>query len=199
VEVFIRRVRTLKEHYGWDAALVRLALVPKLKGTAKIWFNSMDEELFTLDDLFVQLNEQFSAKISVMELHDRMRARMQEKEESTQDYVYKMIALGQNGGIKQSTIVQYILRGLRDVQLKLVAMTSCPVEVTTLMTTVRFYEGIMLSEMQAVTEPQRRQSLVTEQRSISERKVVCYNCFGLGHLSRNSPEQQRRPKCQTCR
>jgi hypothetical protein len=29
------------------------------------------------------------------------------------------------------------------------------------MTTVRFYEGIMLSEMQAVTESQRRQSLVT--------------------------------------
>jgi hypothetical protein len=41
VEVFIRRVRTLKDHYGWDVALVRLALVPKLKGTAKIWFNGL--------------------------------------------------------------------------------------------------------------------------------------------------------------
>jgi hypothetical protein len=73
-----------------------------------VWFVHA-EELFTLDDLFVQLNAQFSAKISEMELHDRMRARMQEKEEPTQDYVYKMIALGQNGEMKQATIVQYIL------------------------------------------------------------------------------------------
>jgi hypothetical protein len=84
-------------------------LIPKLKGTAKLWLNSLDDELLTLDELFVQLTEQFSSKISEMELHEKMKARTQKRGESIQDYVLEMSAFGKNGGMKQATIVQYIL------------------------------------------------------------------------------------------
>jgi hypothetical protein len=65
-------VKTLKERYDWDADVLRAALVPKLKGTAKIWLNSIDDELLTLEDLFVELDEQFSENMTKMGLHGKM-------------------------------------------------------------------------------------------------------------------------------
>jgi hypothetical protein len=92
----------------------------------------------TLEELFVELDEQFSEKMSEMELHEKMKARTQKKGEPTQDYVFEMSALGK----KQENIIQCVLRGLRDSDLRQVTMASCPRDVATLMTKIRFFEGI---------------------------------------------------------
>jgi hypothetical protein len=47
-----------------------------------------------------------------------------------------------------------------------------------------------------VAEQPRHQSPVSVPRSLPEQ---CYNCFEAGYLSRNCPNTQRKPTCQTCK
>jgi hypothetical protein len=179
VRVYVRRVKILTERYEWDADLILLVVKQKFKGAANIWANSLEDELLILEDFF-ELIDQFSANVSGMELHVNDEISISEE----------MYVLGRNGGLREARIVQYILKGLRDTYLRQVAMASCPVDVSSLLTTIRFCKSIENPnptkevKTQIGTKMQRPQAPITAPRkTLMTRRTECCNCWETGHIA----------------
>jgi hypothetical protein len=78
-------------------------------------------------------------------MHERMKGRGQNKRESTMNYVFEMNAMGKNGGMAETTIVQYIIRGLCSADLREVVVASCPTALENLMQKVRIPYSVYYS------------------------------------------------------
>jgi hypothetical protein len=121
----------------------------KMKCAAKVWMECMDDELLTMVDVVEKFRLGFAITESSIVMHERMKGRGQNKRESTMNYVFEMNAMGKNGGMADTTIVQYIIRGLCSADLREVVVASCPTDLENLMQNTVF--GILLSVLKEIS------------------------------------------------
>ena len=60
------------------------------------------------------LLEEFSTKVSSADVHDSLRNRRQEKDETIQDYFLKMRELASRSSVETDSLIQYVISGIAD-------------------------------------------------------------------------------------
>jgi len=65
-------------------------------------------------DLKTALAEEFAREVSVFQVHDKLRKRTKRKNESYNEYCYKMMNIAARIKMDNKTLIEYIIRGVND-------------------------------------------------------------------------------------
>lgn len=179
----------------------------KLNGHAKTRNESSPAVFQTFEQFSAALMKQFPVSVDEADVHIKMMQSNRKFSETFDDYFYRMCALGRRGKLRESTIIKYIRKGLKQnyvypgqstsrvsyVQQGATAAVASTSDVGPLK-----QETAVKSEVSknVPSEPIGGSNNVAADRG--HRGLICFNCKERGHTSNNCT-QPRRPRCEKCR
>jgi hypothetical protein len=111
-----------------------------------------------------------------------------------------------NVGMADTSIVQYIIRGLCSADLRQVVVASCPTDIGNLMQKVRFYKSVIVtadrdgssSTLSTTTTTGMKNTVrqpETSQPKRCYRRDECYNWFQTGYIACECSNPARKSTC----
>lgn len=83
-----------------------------MKDSAKLFLRT--KKIFTYDELIEALTKQFGRKKSSAEVHKWLQTKKKKSDENLQDYILRMIEIGESHGVDEQSVIQYIIDGIDD-------------------------------------------------------------------------------------
>lgn len=113
-EVWIKKIDSLRENYGWDSKVTMLYAAMRLRGAASFWYETAETSLTGWDAFKEELQANFPDIVSRMEIHELLKNRKRKADESIEFYFHKTVAIGKRAKLDNETIMEYIINGLDD-------------------------------------------------------------------------------------
>lgn len=113
-EVWIKKIDSLRENYGWDSKVTMLYAAMRLRGAASFWYETAETSLTGWEAFKEELQANFPDIVSRMEIHDLLKNRKRKADESIEYYFHKTVAIGKRAKLDNETIMEYIINGLDD-------------------------------------------------------------------------------------
>lgn len=171
VELFVNMAQQMKVIFKIDDDIMKLIVLKHLKGRAENWFMSQTNLMsMDLQEMFRKLREVFSAERSSMELYRQLESRKWYFGESFGEYCSEKQILASPLQLNESTLIDYLIEGIPDMQLRNQARIRNFSRVADMRNAFRFIK--------------------IQQNSTSPLPVICYNCRQPGHIA---------ARCQTIR
>ena len=201
------QIRLLRQTYDLDDNLSKILVSSRLKGTALQWFHSKPSHIsLTLDELLVEMKKVFDHRPNKVELRRQFEGRTWKNGESFGEYYHAKIVLANQVPVGADEVVDYIIDGISDPQLRNQARMQ---QFTTAETWLSAFKKISLRNenrnKQKRDQPQgEKQKDDSESRSQEEKEgtkriVRCYNFQKKGHTARDCRGPKReRGSCFTC-
>lgn len=111
---FVDRVNNLKEMFGWNDRLILLATATKLKGAAKLWFDSQMQVNHSWEKCSYKLMIAFPSIVNEADVHFQLSQRYKRANEDLDTYVFTMSAMAAKIKLSEPALCQYIMGGIRD-------------------------------------------------------------------------------------
>ncbi|XP_037922966.1 uncharacterized protein LOC119659115 [Hermetia illucens] len=201
-EQFIDRIEKLAQVYHWEEYLVLFAAQAKLKGPAKQWIDGLQTTFATWDELSKALIADFPSRFTTEDMRQRLDSSRRAHNETTEEYFFRVCAMGRRAKLDDETIVYYIRRGLcmKPLQTAIATMHfNTPSEM--LVAIRRFVANDPGTNDSSNSVRGERTNILRSPpllNAANQNSRLCYNCFERGHLSLNCPKPQRRPRCVKC-
>ena len=199
---WVRRVESIASAYGWDESMLLAQSVSKLRGAAKLWLNSVAEEVHSWEAFKKGLLYCFPSVEDQADVHLSLTKRRMQRGETHESYVYAMKTIARRGEVNEASLIKYILNGMWDKEL-VKLLTMCDVEdVEGLLRKIRRYESVTdranFHNRPPVTIDKRAE--VKEVRGErTHTQGVCFNCGKEGHLARECRVAARKRICYRCK
>lgn len=117
-EAWEGQIKLLREVYHLDDNTAKILIGMRLKGRAYEWFHSKPEYLRLSFELLRELRRMFQFQQSKVTLRKKFEERSWNKAESIHEYVHDKIILGNKISIPDDEILEYVIEGIPDVQLR---------------------------------------------------------------------------------
>ncbi|XP_036325107.1 uncharacterized protein K02A2.6-like [Rhagoletis pomonella] len=197
VEQFVDRVNGAISAYKWEEKCLLLTVYSRLKGAAKLWFNSADKLYSNWNELSQSLCEEFSCIPDEADIHYKMSQAVRRPNENLLDYCFRVSALGKRYALSESAIVKYARDGLKHRELQVAVAT------TRFKTLREFRQTITDYTKNIPTRSGKYEKSTESETSVSDKgdkskQIICYNCQEKGHVSSKCPKPQRRRRCVDC-
>lgn len=190
VVLWLQKIDSVKNVYLVENKIIKLVAVGKLTGIAKDWYHSKVEHITMEWDVFKEeLKRIFSNRPDKIALRRKFEARTWKKSERFVDYFHNKIKLGNNAGISDSEMLDYVIDGFDDKILQSQARMQ---NFTSL--------EVLLQTMSSITERSADSKAVPSRKpvmsaaSIGSRPTLrCFNCNKEGHVMAKC-DKPARPK-----
>ncbi|KPU81876.1 uncharacterized protein Dana_GF27453 [Drosophila ananassae] len=118
VNQFIDRVNKVVGAYHWDETFLLLAIYTKIKGPAKMWFDSSPVVHTTWSDFAQAMRDEFGASPDEAEVHFNMTNATRRAKETLKEYCFRMSALGVRYSLSEAAVIRYVRAGLQHRELQ---------------------------------------------------------------------------------
>ena len=208
-----KQIKFVKTTYGLSEGKTKILISTRMKGKALEWFHSKPDHLeISLDELFGKMKAMFDHRPSKLVLRKHFEERMWKYSETFSDYVHEKTILGNRVPIDDGEMVDYVIDGIPDHNLKNQARLHNFAEVENLL---KAFEKVSLTSRKVNGQSAGRQeakfpksnereaidgkSSASSGRGKSSRGVLrCYNCYKEGHLSKNCTKPRKTKNCYAC-
>uniref|UniRef100_A0A034VRB3 Gag polyprotein n=1 Tax=Bactrocera dorsalis TaxID=27457 RepID=A0A034VRB3_BACDO len=206
---FIKRIEILKNAYNWPEQILICAVQQKLRGCAKLWIDSQQCVFVNWTQFVNKFLTDFPCMLNEADTHIKLSRTKRFQTESPVEYFYRMLALGNKGGLTEASIARHIVNGVNDNDLKRKISNEynrCQDLLKDIMNYSVYNDTNLSSKSRNASYTVKPQTLNSKniplsvnnciQRSFNETK--CYNCAKFGHYAINCPEPQKKPRCSKC-
>ncbi|CAD7078596.1 unnamed protein product [Hermetia illucens] len=201
-EQFIDRIEKLAQVYHWEEYLVLFAAQAKLEGPAKRWIDGLQTTFATWEEFSKALIADFPSRFTTEDMRQRLDSSRRAHNETTEEYFFRVCAMGRRAKLDDETIVYYIRRGLCMKPLQTAIVTMHFNTSSEMLVAIRRFvandPGTNDSSNSVRGEQTNILRLPPLLNAANQNSRLCYNCFERGHLSLNCPKPQRRPRCVKC-
>lgn len=201
---WIRKLDHYRGLYGWSTMATLLYATTRLTGPAKLWYNSVEEEVYSYEDFKVMLCNNFPGHHDEADIHRELMLAVKAPSESYDLYVARMQNVASRGQVSEPALVKYIISGLsRDRLYDLIAANEYAT-VFSLLKRIKWCESNLRMRKPEIRHTQRpagagvRSEKGTTAAAAGSTGFVCFNCNESGHKSLDCPKPQRRPRCGLC-
>ncbi|CAD7079666.1 unnamed protein product [Hermetia illucens] len=201
-EQFIDQIEKLAQVYHWEEHLVLFAAQAKLKGPAKRWIDGLQTTFATWEEFSKVLIADFPSRFTTEDMRQRLDSSRRAHNETTEEYFFRVCAMGRRAKLDDETIVYYIRRGLcmKPLQTAIATMHfNTPSEM--LVAIRRFVANDPGTNDSSNSVRGERTNILRSPpllNAANQNSRLYHNCFERGHLSLNCPKLQRRPRCVKC-
>ncbi|KAM8718259.1 hypothetical protein ACLKA7_000961 [Drosophila subpalustris] len=169
-------VKSVRAVFNIADDVMRPIICSRAKGKANYWLLSQPSLLSgEIDDIFAQMQIRFGAKGNFLELRHKLEKRKWQWDEMFASYYYDKLLLASKINVKDDELVQYILDGIPNVQLKNQAKLqrfSTPAAVLDAFPDIKMPRS-STGKIEAV-----QKALTPDQRV-----TKCFNCNSVGHMA----------------
>ena len=184
-----QQITLLRTTYHLDDNTTRVLISSKLKGRASIWFHSKSEHLQKgVNDLLKEMETMFDHRPGKLAQRREFEARVWQHSENFCDYYHDKLILGNRVPISEEEIVDYIVDGIPDEQIQNQARIQCFKEKADLL---KAFEKISLGTKKTYEPRMKKDTKGQAPPSQEEKPLLCYNCSGTGHFSKNCTKPRR--------
>ncbi|XP_067630032.1 uncharacterized protein [Eurosta solidaginis] len=186
VDIWLSQLQSVSVAYGIDDNLQRVLLLSKLKGKALSWMHSKPNfATEELQNLLAELREAFSTKERKLVLRRKFEARKWKAGESFLQYYGDKIALSNLLHFEDDEIVDYLIEGISDEQLRTQAYLQCYASKAQL--------------LQAFSKINLKPSKANVSTANTTQAKRCFNCNCLGHYASDCKKAKReKGACYAC-
>uniref|UniRef100_A0AAG5DQC0 RNA-directed DNA polymerase n=1 Tax=Anopheles atroparvus TaxID=41427 RepID=A0AAG5DQC0_ANOAO len=183
--------------FGWTDLHKLVYAKRLLEGAAKAFIRSLPN-VTTWKDLKAALENEFEEAESSASVHELLRRRKKLKEESYREYVYAITELGKRGKVEESSLCEYVVRGIEDDPRNKICLLQSKT-LRELKTQLKIYE-LLKQQLQQNTTKSTGQAPRTKKESnrFEEKHDLCYNCGERSHRSQTCPNRAKGTKCFRC-
>ncbi|GBP03951.1 Transposon Tf2-6 polyprotein [Eumeta japonica] len=174
--IFVAQLRNIQGLYRVDDGTIKALLMSKVKGKVQCWLHSKSN--FVYDDLDTLLNEMiavFGEKESKLKLRRKFELRKWKHGEDFISYFNEKVALASDVQVPEDELIDYIIDGIPDDNLRTQANLQCFITKTQLLVA---FSKVTLKRRQFGDENQLA-------------NVRCYNCNCLGHYANSCQKSKR--------
>ncbi|XP_070072744.1 uncharacterized protein [Drosophila takahashii] len=189
-------VKNVRDVFKVSDDVMRPLICSRLKGKANFWLLSRPSLLSgSIDLILAQLKIFFGTKDNVLEMRRKFENRKWQFGEKFAIYYFDKLTLAQNIAMSAHELVQYLIDGIQNVQLKNQAKLlrfAVPADVL-----VAFQD---VEIPRAPVQPNRMQGTSSSNAATPEQRVIkCFNCHSLGHLAKDCRKPVRADgACYAC-
>lgn len=196
IDDWLRRVNDCAAMYLWDEVTKMYLALGKLRGTARIWYNGLKTTQFTWSQWENMLKDMFPNKITFGKLFYEAATYQVRSGQDLNEYCFlKLAKLNKlNLNLTQEQIVDCILEGIRDPQMKITIRAgrcSTFVElseyVSNFPSTIRTFTNAQISDRKTPVVPNFRR----------QKDIVCFLCNQPGH-KRTQCNKYKTIRCTFC-
>lgn len=209
-EAWEGQIKLLREVYHLDDNTAKILVGMRLKGRAYEWFHSKPEYLrLSFDELLRKLRRMFQFQQSKVTLRKKFEERSWNKAESIHEYVHDKIILGNKISVPDDEILEYVIEGIPDVQLRDQARIQLFNNVDALL---QAFEKISLSDRVSSGSSKQGKGNFNQKMKESHQKSTgnhqggdrqkllrrCFNCGEHSHIGAECPSKSEGVKCFKC-
>lgn len=203
---WLRKLEHYQKLYGWTETATLLHASMRLAGPAKLWYQSIEEMVFSFQGFKYMLLTNFPSHHDEADIHRELMAVIKSPLESYDIFVFKVQNIASKGQVPESSVIKYIISGLsRDKLYDYIASAEYS-SVFNLLKRLKWCESNYRMKKPS-TGGQKQRSVITKTvaqagggtgqvAGLSE--FICFNCREPGHKSISCPKPQRRPRCNLC-
>ncbi|XP_078051649.1 uncharacterized protein LOC144477786, partial [Augochlora pura] len=214
VETWEKQIRQLVWTYRLSEQTAKTMVCQKLKSRALRWYHSRPDCVeLTYDQLLCELRNMFGQRASILSLRREFERRIWMVEETFSDYVHDKLVLGNRVPISDNEIIDYIVDGIPDENLRSLARVQ---RFQTTGALLRAFSDMALPadyrrrrnvphrrEAAPSAEPTAKRDGVREREAPKAArdltKIRCYNCAESGHYAVDCTRPRReRGACFRC-
>ncbi|CAK9817732.1 Transposon Ty3-I Gag-Pol polyprotein [Anthophora plagiata] len=192
---------------GWSDLQKLLFAKKCLTGLARLFMQG-ERGITTWGKLKSLLLDEFSSRTNSAQLHQMLRDRQMQRNESVHEYFLVMREMAARGGIEAEALIQYIVDGIPDDPCRKSQLYEAR-NLNELKDKLRIYERVRNLGRPVVKKPlpmqmQRKEEKQPLGRSSllvgdSKQTIRCFNCNETGHLYSACPKPRReRGTCYIC-
>ncbi|XP_072933725.1 uncharacterized protein [Epargyreus clarus] len=200
VIAWLHKIDQLGDVYGWDPIDRTFIMQLRLRGSAREWYDDLENYDLTWDEWKQMLRTAFPRSTDYADKLERMLARTKEDKETMTKYYHEKLSLLKKCDITGEDAISCIIRGLPSELIANAKAYSCE-------TPEQLYYGYLSSlENYKRVEPYTSRKSVwrrgasnstptstTTQQLLSK---ICYMCRRPGHEARDCRQKER---CDNCR
>jgi hypothetical protein len=185
--------------FNWDDLQKFVFCKRSLIGTAKVYIECEAKPL-TYKDLKSDLILEFQSKVTSADVHRSLSERKKKVDESYREYLYQMIDIAAQASVDETSIIDYIVKGIKDHPNNKVILHGC--------TTIKeFKEKLEIYEkIKKDYDAYNNKNNIKEVKTFkgernfekSSKKKYCFNCGSVDHEFHSCPEKTKGPKCFGC-
>lgn len=173
-EVWITQFKSINSVYKANENTVKALLMCKLKGKAQMWLHSKPNFINeSADQILNEMKEIFCTKENKLVMRRNFEARKWKYGETFIDYYNEKIMLSNKIGIDDDELIDQIIEGIPDSQLRMQASLQC---YSNKMQLLQAFSKIQLKQRQQFQNK-------NDQANEKENKFRCFNCNSFGHFA----------------
>ncbi|XP_076232912.1 uncharacterized protein LOC143178263 [Calliopsis andreniformis] len=193
-----QQVNLFRTTYHLDENTTRVLISSKLKARAASWFHSKSEHItLRIDDLLREMKIMFDHRPSRLSLRRQFENRVWNSGKLFTDYFHDKIMLGNRVPIAERELVEYIIDGVTDQQLRNQARIM---RIKTTADLLESFENIKLdpkrmNKRDFKEKKETKFDRIQQQRTLvakpPKKEVRCFNCSEMGHISTSCQKPKR--------
>ncbi|KAI4476073.1 hypothetical protein M0804_013869 [Polistes exclamans] len=199
-----RQLRMLRATYSLNDNQVRMLISMRLKEKALEWFYSKSDYVtIPIEELLADLRSTFCHRQNRIVLRKIFEERVWRKDESFHEYVHNKVILGNKVPIHEDEIVDYIIEGIPDANLKNQAKIS---RLRTKADILEAFEGVTLQEKNRIPDdtrfvkrPYNMKNGNTGRWKSTKQTRSCFICGSFDHMADSCPKKKEGPTCYNCK
>lgn len=182
--------------FGWPELHKLVYAKRLLEGAARAFARSLPN-ITSWRDLKAALEEEFEETESSAHVHELLRRRKKLKVESYREYVYAITELGRRGKVEESSLCDYVVRGIDDDPRNKVCLLQAKT-LRELKVQLKIYERLKEHQQNSPKDPSQAPRPRREPANRGDAIDVCYNCGERSHRSHACPNKTKGTKCFRC-
>ncbi|XP_076638825.1 uncharacterized protein LOC143350687 [Colletes latitarsis] len=208
-----KQLHMICRNYELDARQVKTLISMQLKGKALEWFYSRPEHIeMSVEELLIELRGMYHHRQNRIALRRAFEERVWRRNETFHEYVHEKVIMGNKVPIAEDELVDYLIDGIPDVNLRDQARIH---KFRTKTDLLEAFEQISLRDRSQSNTVQkarfgssgykRPSTTRNEMTERTERRQdfrgtrrFCYNCGSPEHMSDKCPTKNEGAKCFRC-
>ncbi|XP_037954442.1 uncharacterized protein LOC119684469 [Teleopsis dalmanni] len=185
--VWVTQLEALEKAYELEDNVVRTLIITKAKGRVQNWLHSTPNVLTQSSKILIeQMISVFGSKESIVQLRRKFETRLWSDDEKFVDYYNDKIVLSLLINMSEEELVEYIVDGIRDPQLRMLAKMQ------------QFKSKEKLVAAFGDVNQNTARTVSTNERRVKQ-GLRCFNCSNTGHVAAEC-RQPKRPfgACYGC-
>lgn len=202
-EKWVNHFESHADIYQWNQ-LQRFVYAKRLLDGAAKKFAASEEFCGSWRVMKIAFNKEFCRPVSSATIHARLNERFKKENETYLEYVYAMKEIAMLSAIDESSICEYIVKGIREEE-EFKGMLYDIKSVSELKNRLESYEKMKIAMKKNVQRPVKntheKENGSTKAKvfkKTSDTPLTCFGCNKTGHIRRNCPDNSKIQRCSHC-
>lgn len=198
VEKWIEDFEDMAELLRWSELQKYIYVRRLLKGSAKL-FMSCEKEITTYEDLKNSLVEEFEVTCNSAQIHKKLMDTTKKDNETYREYLYKMMAIGNQVDLDVDSLIQYVIDGINDEEVNKSVLYGAKT-ICELKKKLELYETMKMKSALKDAKPTHSATVKTSGVNETTNTSPSYarRCFSCGERGHETKTCTKGVKCFKC-